>query len=211
MKEILLPLFPLDLVLLPEAPLSLHIFEERYKTMIGECIDNRTEFGVVLARKEEMERVGCSAQVINVTRKYEDGRMDIFTVGRRRFEVLFTKEERPYRQGGVYFFDDEKGKQLPGDAAAQQAIELFTQVLRQVRKTKDIPVHFVPPHHHLSFRIASALQFDADFKQKILPLHSEPERLERVTRLLESLLPQLKRAERQRAKSGGNGHSSLPS
>ena len=63
MKETLLPLFPLDLVLLPEAPLPLHIFEERYKTMIGECIDNRKEFGVVLSRKEGIERVGCTAQV----------------------------------------------------------------------------------------------------------------------------------------------------
>ena len=110
MEETLIPLFPLEVVLFPEAPLPLHIFEPRYKTMIGECLKSKSPFGVVLARNDSIGRIGCSAQVVNITRKYEDGRMDIFTVGRQRFEILFTNEERPFLQAGVYFFEDEKGE-----------------------------------------------------------------------------------------------------
>ena len=114
MAEVLLPLFPLEVVLLPEAPLPLHIFEDRYKRMIGECLEaqsqgsDREEFGVVLAREAEMQKVGCSARILEVTRRYDDGRLDILTAGTRRFEVLYTKDEKPYLEGGVVFFDDEE-------------------------------------------------------------------------------------------------------
>jgi len=85
MRDILLPLFPLELVLLPEEPLPLHIFEERYREMIGECLRAKTsgfgrqDFGVVLAKGQAISNVGCSAQIVTVTRKYDDGRMDILT------------------------------------------------------------------------------------------------------------------------------------
>ena len=114
MAEVLLPLFPLEVVLLPEAPLPLHIFEDRYKRMIGECLEaqsqgsDRKEFGVVLAREAEMQKVGCSARILEVTRRYDDGRLDILTAGTRRFEVLYTRDEKPYLEGGVVFFDDEE-------------------------------------------------------------------------------------------------------
>lgn len=207
MEETLIPLFPLEVVLFPKAPLPLHIFEPRYKTMIGECVKNKSPFGVVLAQDDSIERIGCTAQVVNITRKYEDGRMDIFTVGKQRFEILFTNEEQPYLQAGVYFFDDEKGRDLPSDSDAQRAIDLFTQVLRRIRKSENIPIHIPPPFHHLSFRIATALPLELKFKQELLAPRSEPQRLERVTRLIEAMIPQLDRVQKIRAKSGGNGHT----
>ena len=209
MEETLIPLFPLEVVLFPEAPLPLHIFEPRYKTMIGECLKSKSPFGVVLARNDSIERIGCSAQVVNITRKYEDGRMDIFTVGRQRFEILFTNEERPFLQAGVYFFEDEKGRNLPSESDAQRAIGLFTRALRRIRKSENIPVHIPPPYHHLSFRIAAALPLELNFKQELLAPRSELQRLERVTRLLEAMIPQLDRVEKIRAKSGGNGHTPI--
>jgi Lon protease-like protein len=90
MEQSLLPLFPLEVVLLPEEPLPLHIFEERYKEMIGECLKAKAsgggqqEFGVVLAKGQEIYDVGCTARIVNLTRQYADGRMDILTVGKRR-------------------------------------------------------------------------------------------------------------------------------
>ncbi len=213
MDNLLLPLFPLEIVLLPEEPLPLHIFEERYKEMIGECLrakeehKGQQEFGVVLARENEMHTTGCSARVVNVTRKYEDGRLDIFTVGVRRFEILYTDEEKPFLRAGVEFFDDDADAEVPADPDAERAIELFRQMMKRLRKSSDIPVHFPRPYKHLSFRIAAALPLDLDFKFQLLTLRNEIERLRRTIQALERMIPQLDRVERARAKAGGNGHA----
>jgi Lon protease-like protein len=211
MEEILLPLFPLEVVLLPEEPLSLHIFEERYKTMIGECLRARTtgegqqEFGVVLLRGQELSSIGCTARIINVTRQYEDGRMDILTVGKRRFELLLVNEEMSYRRGAVAFFDDE-GPNVPADQEANLAIERFREVLRKLRQAAEMPIHLPRPYRYLSFRLAAALPLSLEFKQQLLSLRDEPERLGRVVRAMQALLHQLERIQRTQAKSGGNGN-----
>jgi Lon protease-like protein len=82
MRRELLPLFPLAVVLLPRNTLPLHIFEERYKEMIGLVIETGEEFGVVLAAKEGIARVGCTASIEQVLQRYPDGRLDIITLGR---------------------------------------------------------------------------------------------------------------------------------
>ena len=110
MESLLLPLFPLELVLFPGQTLALHIFEDRYKEMIGECLDNQTEFGIVLAGEKDnsIANQGCTAVVTSVTRRYDDGRMDIEVGGRRRFEVLFLDQERSFLRAAAQFFDDEE-------------------------------------------------------------------------------------------------------
>lgn len=212
MPELLLPLFPLQVVLLPEEPLPLHIFEERYKQLIGECLEAKTtgrgqqEFGVLLMKGQEVQNVGCCARIVNVTRKHADGRMDILTIGTRRFEVLFTDEERPYLRGGVEFFDDEADSDTPEDDDAKRAIELFRGAMRRLRQSSKMPIHLSKPYRHLSFRIAAPLPFDLDFKQTLLPLRRESERLHHVTRGIELLMAQVNLLERAQAKSKGNGH-----
>jgi Lon protease-like protein len=212
MDDLLLPLFPLEAVLLPEEPLSLHIFEERYKLMVRECLKAKStgtgeqEFGVVLAREQEMQTVGCTARIINLTRKYPDGRMDIFTVGNRRFEVLYTSEEKAYLRGGVEFFDDDPDADAPGEDEAQNAIELFRQAVQRIHKSTDVPIHLPRPYRHLSFRIAAPLPLDLDFKQQILSLRNEPERLRRVTRAIDHLIAQSDFVQKARSKAGGNGN-----
>src|SRR5206468_620193 len=84
----LLPLFPLETVLLPGTPLPLHIFEPRYKEMISECLADDSPFGVVRALESGIAEIGCTAEIISVTKKYEDGRLDLIAEGRRRFEIL---------------------------------------------------------------------------------------------------------------------------
>jgi Lon protease-like protein len=211
MEEILFPLLPLELVLLPEEPLPLHIFEERYKEMIGECLkakaagSSQQEFGVVLAKGNEMRTVGCSARIINLTRKYEDGRMDILTVGKRRFEVLLTNEEKGYLRGAVEFFEDEDGADTPDDSEAQRAIDLFRDAMRRLRKASDMPIHIPRPYRYLSFRLAAPLPLDLDFKQELLTLRNEPERLEQVVHALELLIKQFDLMQEAQGKAGGNG------
>src|SRR5271156_6281151 len=101
MQQGLLPLFPLQVVLLPGGELPLHIFEDRYKEMMGEVIRNHQEFGVVLANDKGI--------VDKVLREYPDGRMDILTRGRRRFEIMLLNDERAFLRGTVEFFDDDEG------------------------------------------------------------------------------------------------------
>jgi Lon protease-like protein len=212
MDDLLLPLFPLDVVLLPQELLPLHIFEERYKQMIGECLEAKTasagqqEFGILHLKGEELQTTGCTARIVNVTRKYSDGRMDILTVGSRRFEVLFTNEEKTYLRGGVAFFDDDPECDTPDDAEAERAIGLFRQAIQGLRKSSEIPVHLPRPYRHLSFRIAGSLPLDVDFKQELLALRNERERLGRMTQLIERLIAHVKLVEDARRKAGGNGN-----
>ena len=212
MEENLLPLFPLEMVLLPEEPLPLHIFEDRYRTMLGECLQAKAagsgqqEFGVVLLKGQAVSSVGCTARIVNVTRQYEDGRMDILTVGKRRFEILLTNEERPYLRGAVDYFEDE-GPDAPSDAAAELAIERFREAMRKLRGAAEMPVHLPRPYRHLSFRLAAALPLDLEFKQRLLTLRNEPERLMLVQRALEILMNQLEQVQQSQKKAGGNGHA----
>jgi len=211
MEEILLPLFPLEVVLLPEEPLPLHIFEERYKQMVSECLEAKAsgsgqqEFGVVLAKGEEMRTVGCSARIVNLTRKYEDGRMDILTVGKRRFEILLTNEEKTYLRGAVEFFEDE-GADTPGEAEAAHAIEQFRDVMRRLREASEMPIHLTRPYRYLSYRLAAPLPLDLEFKQQLLTIRNEPERLRLVLRAIEAVLTQFETLKKAQRKAGGNGN-----
>ena len=218
MEELLLPLFPLEAVLLPEEPLPLHIFEDRYKAMIGDCLEAKAEgsgqqeFGVVLIKNQEMQSVGCSARIINLTRKYPDGRMDIFTVGARRFEILMTHQDdasTPYLRAGVEHFDDEPGSDTPPDPDAEHAIELFRKVMQKLHQAPNMPIHLPRPYRYLSFRIAAALPLDLNFKQEQLTVRNEPERLQQVSDAIEVLIPQIETAQKTRSKAGGNGHARI--
>ena len=105
--ETRLPLFPLGLVLIPEIALPLHIFEERYKLMINRCIDTDTPVGVIYFDGTRMKEIGCSARVLEILRRYDDGRLDILTRGEDRFIIRQVLDRKPYLEADVVFFDDE--------------------------------------------------------------------------------------------------------
>jgi Lon protease-like protein len=211
MEEVLLPLFPLEVVLLPEEPLPLHIFEERYREMIGECLQAKAsgfgsqDFGVVSAKGQEISSVGCTAHIVNVTKKYDDGRLDILTVGKRRFEILLTNEEKSYLRASVEFFDDE-GPDEPGERDAASAIALFRETIQRLREASEMPVHLPQPYRYLSFRIAAALPLPVEFKQQLLPVRNEPERLRMVVVAMEQMKRQIDVVQQVRNKAGGNGN-----
>ena len=123
----LLPLFPLDIVLLPGAPLPLHVFEPRYKEMIAQCLSTDKLFGIVRAQEEGVADIGCTAEILDIAKKYDDGRMDITTAGRRRFEVMEVNQERSFLQAEIVYIEDE-----PGSATKQEidtAVDLHKQLL----------------------------------------------------------------------------------
>jgi Lon protease-like protein len=197
----LLPLFPLELVLLPGTPLPLHIFEPRYKEMIRECIAAEAPFGVVRAFEEGIAEVGCTAEIITVTKEYPDGRMDLICEGRKCFEVVEVNRDRSFLQAEVRIVPDD-----PGDSAQEErvkAVQLHLEILSLAGAVQDLSA---ADQNQLSFYLAGSLPLDLDFKQKLLAMHSEGQRIQAVAAYLENVLPQLRRAARAREKAGGNGH-----
>jgi Lon protease-like protein len=198
----LLPLFPLDLVLLPGTPLPLHIFEPRYKEMIGECLEQKRVFGILRVLSEGLADIGCTAEIVAITKTYDDGRMDIVTRGRERFELLSVNQERAFLRGEILYLPDEP--QAPTSEETARAIELHKQILTLANAQQDLPDSADSP---LSYLLAGSLPLDLDFKQKMLALRSEAERTRIIISYFENILPSLRRAVQVRQKAGGNGHA----
>lgn len=198
----LLALFPLEVVLLPGTPLPLHIFEPRYKEMIGECLEQKKQFGVIRAQETNLADVGCTAEILAVTKTYDDGRMDIVAEGRDRFELLELNQERSYLRGQVLMVRDEPDR--PTQAERSRAIELHRQILALANAQQDLPDGEDAP---LSYHLAGSLPLDLDFKQNLLSLRSESRRIQTVIEYFEGILPTLRRSVVIRQKAGGNGHA----
>ena len=198
MQDGLLPLFPLQVVLLPGSPLPLHIFEDRYKEMIGEVLRDKLEFGVVLANEKGIVNTGCTATVDRVLKEYPDGRLDILTRGRRRFEILLLNEERSFLRGAVEFFDDDEGG--PADIAVPA--DLLKNVMAGLADLKTSDANDDP---RLSFRLAQQVP-DLGFRQTLLATRSEAERMRRLADFLPGFLERRNRAQRTKDVAGQNGH-----
>jgi Lon protease-like protein len=191
--SLLLPLFPLDLVLLPGVPLPLHVFEPRYKEMIAECLDGKKPFGVVRASSDGVAEIGCTAEILEVTKRYDDGRMDILTRGVERFEVLQVHRDRSFLQAEFTVIEDEPGR--PSAQVVEQAVRLHAEIVKLAGAETD---GLEESAEHLSFLLAGSLPLDLDFKQKLLTTLSEPKRLQAVISYLEAVLPGLRRASKAR-------------
>ncbi len=198
----LLPLFPLDVVLLPGTPLPLHIFEPRYKEMIGECRANNAPFGVIRALDEGIAEMGCTAEIVSVTKEYPDGRVDLIAEGRERFEVLELNRQRSFLQAEILLAPDEPATPTQEDSA--RAIQLHLEILSLAGAVQDLSA---ANRSTLSFYLAGSLPLDLDFKQKLLAMRSENQRILAVAAYLESIVPNLRRAVKVREKAGGNGHA----
>ena len=196
----LLPLFPLDLVLFPGTPLPLHIFEPRYREMISQCVDLKKAFGVVRAKKDGVAEIGCTAEIITVAKKYPDGRMDIVTEGRERFEIMQVNHERSFLQAEVLYLQDDAEGASSEDVA--QAVKLRDELIELAGSANSAEID----GPQISFNLVASLPLDLDFKQTLLGMKSEAERIQAVISYLETILPNLRRTVRVRQKAGGNGH-----
>jgi ATP-dependent Lon protease len=204
MPSRLIPLFPLQVVVFPRTPLPLHIFEERYKEMVGEAIRDSSEFGVVLAKDEGIVNAGCSVTVEKVLHMYPDGRMDILTRGKRRFEVLSLNEEKEYLQGEVSFFDDDDFS-TPSPELRDKALSQYQQ-LSSLESAKDEPAPDLDDPQ-VSFQLAQAVP-DLDFLSALLRQRSETRRLQQLSQFLNEYIPRQKAIERMKdlAPTNGFGH-----
>ena len=206
MLKRLIPLFPLQLVVFPRTRIPLHIFEERYKEMVGAAIRDGSEFGIVLAKEDGVINAGCTVSVEKVLEMYPDGRMDIMTRGEHRFEIARLIEEKDYLEAEVDYFDDEDSQPAPA--------ELRSQALNHYRSLSGLATarsHSDPDFQdqQLSFQLAQAVP-DLDFLSLLLRARSEAERLEQFNRYLAEYLPRQLRIERMKDLAPTNGHGPKP-
>jgi Lon protease-like protein len=197
----LLPLFPLQVVVFPRVALPLHIFEERYKEMVGQAIREGSEFGIVLARENGIVNAGCTVAVERVVKSYPDGRLDVITRGRRRFEVLELNEDKDYLQGEVEFFDDDE----PGPAP----VEVTRKALAQYRELVEIGSMDVEKEPdagdpQLSFQLAQSLR-DLEFLDRLLRARSETVRMKQLNEFFSNFLPREREVRRMRSLAPHNG------
>jgi Lon protease-like protein len=198
-----IPLFPLNVVLFPGANLPLHIFEPRYREMVKACLQQKSEFGMLLSMPNGVARVGCTAEIVEVVKHYPDGRMDILTVGRAPFRVVDLFSDNPLLEGQVDYLED---REAPGNPSVQrELVELYEACHTLIYD--DYPKNLQgTPADELSFLVAGALPMDLLCKQQVLELRSESDRQERLVAYLREWAPHLQKSEAMRQRAGGNGH-----
>jgi Lon protease-like protein len=202
-----LPLFPLPLVLLPTEVVPLHIFEERYKEMIGLCLAEQREFGIVWLSDDGLKEIGCTATVANVLDQLEDGRMNILVRGGTPFRLLERQEQHAYPAGTVELLGDQRaGADDPESVEVQdtggEARERYADLLESLTEER-------PEQDALAelsaYEMAATVDIDLEVKQGLLELRSEEERLQLLARLFKAGIKSVKRAREVSERASGNG------
>lgn len=205
--ETILPLFPLNVVLMPDMPLPLHIFEDRYKKMIGECLEQNKEFGIVYISGDELRQVGCTAKIVKVLKRYESGEMDIMTLGRNRFLIKEVYDGKPYFEAKVIHFDDvpeeESGELL---VLAREGIESLKELDRVIgipRDYEDLKDLGAKP---VSFLVSGSEGLPLEERQELLEMTSTRERLKSSVKSLQKVLEATKMKKESHETSKGYGN-----
>lgn len=193
-------LFPLGLVLLPGERVPLHIFEERYKELIGECLEHSAEFGLVLAEDQELRGVGTRAAVVEVLNSYDDGRLDIVVEGRKPFRLMEMTDGRSFLTAAI----DEipKDEPLIDGGLAERCASAFENLARAALMD---PPEIERTESGLAYRIAAHVSLDPELKQELLEMRSEDARLQRLSEILEGLAGVLAYRRHAAERASGNG------
>jgi Lon protease-like protein len=198
-----LPIFELPAVILPGELMPLHIFEERYKRMIGHCVDAEEPFGIVFRDEDgSARRVGCTARVTEVTETFEDGRMNVIVTGEEPFRVLDRFEADEYPSGEVEAIDLSDEPLEPAEKDADLAREAFAELVERVSGE---PLEGEMLAADDSYAIAARVELPAETKQRLLELRSEPERMRVLGNALRALVEAVDRSQEvaERAKMNG--------
>jgi Lon protease-like protein len=194
------PLFPLGLVALPTEIVPLHIFEERYKTMMNECLNAESEFGVVWLSDDGLREIGCACRIERVLERMDDGRMNLLTRGTRPFRVLERISSLAYPAGVVEFLPD---RDEPTDERLQaEARDAYAELVRRATDRDPDPVELAEMS---AYAMAATVDFGLDAKQGLLDLRAENARLRLVTRLFRAAIKRLDFVDRAQARAKSNG------
>lgn len=194
------PLFPLGIVALPTETVPLHVFEHRFRTMIEECLEGESEFGIVWLSEEELKPVGCACGIERVLDREDDGRFTILVRGTRVFRLLERQDDLPYPAGIVEFLE-EPAEPLDEEAAGE-AKELYGEL---VEAATDRTLSAGELGALDAYSMAATVDFGAEAKQELLELRSENARLRLLTLLFRAALKQLELSERAQERAHYNG------
>jgi Lon protease-like protein len=199
------PLFPLGIVALPTESVPLHIFEQRYRTMIEHCLQaepgsSGREFGIVWLSDEELKQVGCACEIERVIERMDDGRLNILARGTRPFRVIERQDDLPYPAGAVEFFG-EPAEELDVDAA-DTAHELYRELVMQATDREIEAGELVEMD---AYRMAATVEFAIDAKQELLELRSENARLRLLALLIRAAIERMELIERAQVRALSNG------
>jgi Lon protease-like protein len=202
-----LPIFPLGVVLLPEMIMPLHIFEERYKTMINECLERGEPFGIVLFDAKRIHKVGCTAQIVKVLKNYDDGRMDILVRGVQRFYMDRIDDSRDYLVSSIFYLDDID------ESARNEDEALFQKTMDSLKHLYELSGRIIDDYRfdnmdiqRLSFMVPGAEGFTMEERQRFLEMTSARERMDKGLNVLEKVIDRLKINQAVTEIIGGNGH-----
>ena len=205
--ETTIPLFPLGLVLLPQIPLPLHIFEERYKLMIGECLAENRDFGIVYFNGADIQTVGCTARILKVLKRYDDGRLDILTRGQNRFLIKEMRDKKAYLEARVTFFDDkEQEDQSACQKMADKGMDLIKQYASILETQEGYGFVEEKDCKSISFLIAGCEGFSHEEKQRFLEMTSTGDRLKKGVESLEKIIERMRITSEIHKIIGGNGN-----
>ncbi|HKP21305.1 MAG TPA: LON peptidase substrate-binding domain-containing protein [Thermoleophilaceae bacterium] len=194
------PLFPLGLVLLPGEIVPLHIFEERYKQMIGECLDEGREFGILWLAEDELKEVGCAARITRVLERFDDGRLNILAEGTTPFRMERRIGDMAYPAGDVVLLDDEPDSD---DEALDRARTTYADLVEEVTDSRPEPETLSDLG---AYGMAATVDINPAAKQALLELRSEPARLEQIEGLFAEALRRIRTAAKVAEQASGNGH-----
>ena len=194
------PLFPLGLVALPGELIPLHIFEERYKTMMNECLEGEREFGIVWLSDDSLKSIGCAARIETVLERMDDGRMNLVARGTRPFRVVQRQGHLAYPAGVIEFVND-RSEEID-QALVAAARDAYSELVKRATDRD-------PDEAELSemdaYAMAATVDFGLEAKQGLLDLRSENARLRLVTRLFRAALKRLDFVDRAQARAKSNG------
>jgi len=198
------PLFPLGLVALPTELVPLHIFEERYKTMMDRVLEEEGEFGIVWVADDGLRPVGCACEVAEVLERMPDGRLNLVARGTRPFRIESRQDELPYPAGVVEFLADRDEE--PDPAAAEDAHAAYAKLVEQATdRTPDADEIGAMS----AYEMAASVEIDPELKQGLLELRSEEERLRLLARLFKDGIKRIERARKIADRARTNGRVSL--
>jgi Lon protease-like protein len=194
------PLFPLGIVALPGELIPLHIFEDRYKTMMDECLRHEREFGIVWLSEDGLREVGCACEIEQVLERMEDGRMNLLARGTRPFRIVERQGHLPYPAGVIEFVADRDEE--PESAVLDAAHAAYGELVKRAtdREPSDEELGEMT-----AYSMAATVDFGLDAKQGLLDLRSENARLRLVARLFRAALKRLDFVDRAQARARSNG------
>jgi Lon protease-like protein len=193
-------LFPLNLVLLPGEQAPLHVFEPRYKELIGECLAEDEEFGLVLADDDGIREIGTRAGVIEVLERFDDGRLNIVVEGRERFRLIELTEGRAFATAEIADSDDDG--ENPTEEEVEQCLAAYDRVVKAAEaELEDLDFDA----DSIAFQIAARVDFGTEIKQGLLELQSERERVLRLAPMLDQAADAVKRDREIRERASSNG------